>query len=190
MPRPSVLPSPQTRPIHHSKPFPKTLDVYHLHNLHFHTIKHQLSNQQPNKAIHRPHQRQTLRNRVNKRDRKPDQHNAHRTSNHDLRRPRLENRDFRRAQQMHDKRLRQQSLQEPMRMKQLDAHFVLGALDAVVEPIDAEGADVDCAACGAEDENEADQVFDIPALGLRNVFGVHAVPGDGDLGEVVEEVLD
>lgn len=57
----------------------------------------------------------------------------------------------------------------------------VGGADAVVEPIETEGAHVDGGGGGAEDEDEAEEIFDVPALGHLDVLGVHAVPGDGDL---------
>ena len=84
-----------------------------------------------------------------------------------------------------------------MRVKHLDAmssgrssNGAVGSLDAVVEPVEAEGGHIDAGGGRTKDKHEAEEILDVPALRDLEVFGVHVVPWDGDLGNVVEEVLD
>lgn len=111
--------------------------------MHLDTIKHQFQCQKPNEAIHRPHQTQRIRKRRNERNRKANAHDRDRARNQDSSSSALEAGDLRRAQQVHDQSLRQQPFEEPLRVEDLDALDVVGVSDAVVEPIQAEGADID-----------------------------------------------
>jgi len=74
-------------------------------------------------------------------------------------------------------------------VESLHANDVVGGSDAKVEPIQAESAHVDGAAGGSQDHNEADEVLDVPPLRNSKVFGIHAVPWNCDLRDVIEQVL-
>lgn len=77
-----------------------------------------------------------------------------------------------------------------MRMEERYGIIVRGVLDAVIKPTQGECAHIDRAACWAENEDKPQQVFGVPALWRGKIFLIHAIPGDGDLGDVVEEVLN
>ena len=81
------------------------LDVQHLHQLHLHTIKHQLRHQKPNERVRRPDQLQRMCKRRDVGEQKPDQHNRHRCRHQDFRGAALEHGDLGRAQKVHDEGL-------------------------------------------------------------------------------------
>lgn len=77
-----------------------------------------------------------------------------------------------------------------MRVEVLDALDIANRLHVVVKPAEAERAHVDGGRGRAKDEDEADQVFDIPPRRHSEVFRVHVVPRDAGLRDIVEQVLD
>ena len=77
-----------------------------------------------------------------------------------------------------------------MRVEGLDAFNIMCRTDAIVEPVQAEAAHVDCATCWPKHKYEPEKVPDNPSLRQSEILGVHAIPGNSDLGYVVQEVLD
>ena len=77
-----------------------------------------------------------------------------------------------------------------MRVEELDTLFIAGGTDTIVEPAEAESADIDGGGSGTEGNDEAEEIFDVPARRHGEVFGIHAVPRNCDLGNIVEEILN
>lgn len=91
---------------------------------------------------------------------------------------------------MDDQGLSEKTFEEPLSVKSLDCFQVVGGLDTVVEPVQGESAHVNRGGCGSQDDDEAEEVFDVPTLRHDEVFGVHSIPRDGNLTDVVQDVLD
>ena len=67
---------------------------------------------------------------------------------------------------------------------------VLHGSDAVIEPVDAEGAHIDRATGGPKNYNKSKEIPDLPSLRYSKIFFVQTVPWDGNLRDVVQEILD
>jgi hypothetical protein len=90
---------------------------------------------------------------------------------------------------MHYCGLGEQTLEEPVRMEEFDTVYVVSGTDTIVEPAKAEGAHVDGGGCRTKDDDEAEEIFDVPTRWHGEVFWIHAVPRDRDLGNVIQQVL-
>ena len=75
-------------------------------------------------------------------------------------------------------------------MKELDTAYVASGTDAIVEPAKAEGTDVDGGGCRTKNDDEAEEILDVPAWRHGDVFRIHAIPRDRDLGNVIQQVLN
>ena len=91
---------------------------------------------------------------------------------------------------MDNQGLREKTFEEPLCVECLDPLEIIGRLNTVVEPVQAEGAYVNSGGSRPQDDDEAKEVFDVPLLRYGQVFGVHTVPRNSDLGYVVQDVLD
>ena len=90
---------------------------------------------------------------------------------------------------MHDQSLSEQPFQEPVGVRHCYVSIVRGT-DAVIIPIQAKCAHINCAAEGSQEKNKTEDVFGIPLFGEEEVIFVHAIPWNCDLGDVIEEILD
>ena len=75
-------------------------------------------------------------------------------------------------------------------MKELDTVYVPSGTDTIVEPAKAEGAHVDGGRCRTKNDDETEEIFDVPAWRHGDVFRIHAIPRDRDLGNVIQQVLN
>jgi len=75
-------------------------------------------------------------------------------------------------------------------MKELDAVSVASGTDTIVEPAKAESAHVDGGGCRSKNDDEAEEIFDVPARRHGDVFRIHAVPRDRDLRNIIQQVLN
>lgn len=91
---------------------------------------------------------------------------------------------------MDDQGLGEETFEKPLGVECLDSGEIVSRSDTVVEPVQAEGADVYCRRSRSQDDDEAEEIFDVPLLRRGQVFGVHAVPRDSDLRNVVQDVLN
>lgn len=91
---------------------------------------------------------------------------------------------------MHNKRLRQQTRQEPISVEDHNTIQIGLGPGIIVEETDAEGAEINDSGGGAHDDNEAAKVFNVPSLRDGQVFGIHPVPGDSKLRDIVQHVFD
>ena len=90
---------------------------------------------------------------------------------------------------MYDESLREQAFEKPVCMEGLDAMYVAGGTDTVVEPAETESADVDGGGGRTKDHDEAKKIFHVPTRRHGDVFGIDAVPWNRNLRNVVKEVL-
>ena len=63
-------------------------------------------------------------------------------------------------------------------------------LNLVIEPVETERAHVDCTARRSENKHEAEKILGVPLLWAEEVFFVHVIPRNGDLGYVIKKVLN
>src|SRR5476651_927064 len=98
----------------------------------------------------------------------------------------LEERDLAGAQHVHHQGLRQQAFDEPAGLEQ-GLHFHAVGCEHV--PHQGEGRDVEDRRGRPDPDHETPDVFSVPLAWFAQVFLVHLVPRQGQLGDVVHQVL-
>ena len=88
---------------------------------------------------------------------------------------------------MHNQRLRQQPYHEPAGLEQ---RLVFRRVGMEHKPHQAEGQNVEDGADRAKEQHKAPQIGRIPALRLLDLLVVHVIKRDGNLRDIVHQVLD
>ena len=99
----------------------------------------------------------------------------------------MDERDLLRTQHMHDQCLREQALNKPAGLEQ---RLQFGRIRSKDVPHQDKGSDVEDGRGRANPDHEAANILGIPFAGLAQKVLVHAVPGQSQLGDIVEQVLN
>jgi hypothetical protein len=86
--------------------------------------------------------------------------------------------------------LRQKPLQKLIRMEDHHSMSIADYSDTVIELIQAKGAHVNCATGRPKDHNESEKVPSLSSLRHCEILFIQAVPGDCNLRNAVQEILN